>query len=112
MFIQAINTFLYLIGLNMMLFLFNLLPLPPLDGYRIVQDLLPHEQRIKLQQYEQWAIYFFLLMVFLPPLYRFCFGPYLSLQNPILQWHGKHIYVRYLAILPQISVELSAVSFM
>jgi Zn-dependent protease len=68
-----------------MLFLFNLLPLPPLDGYRIVQDLLPVEQRIKLQKYEQWAIYLFLLMVFLPPLYNVVLGPYLSLQRPILK---------------------------
>jgi Zn-dependent protease len=81
---EAILTFFnYLIGLNIMLFLFNLLPLPPLDGYRIVQDLLPHEQRVKLQQYEQWAIYFFLLMVFLPPLYNVVLGPLLSLQGPI-----------------------------
>lgn len=72
-----------LIGLNIILFLFNMLPLPPLDGYRIVQDLLPQEQRAKLQQYEQWAIYFFLLMVFLPPLYNVFLGPLFSLQLPI-----------------------------
>jgi Zn-dependent protease len=48
-----------LISLNILLFLFNLIPLPPLDGYRIVQDILPLEKWIKLQQYEQWAIYFF-----------------------------------------------------
>jgi Zn-dependent protease len=82
---EAISRFFYyLVTLNIVLFLFNLLPLPPLDGYRIVQDFLPLEQRIKLQQYEQWAIYFFLLMVFLPPLYNFVLGPYLSLQFPIL----------------------------
>lgn len=84
---EAISRFFgYLISLNVMLFLFNLLPLPPLDGYRIVQDLLPIEQRIKLQQYEQWAIYLFLLMVFLPPLYNVVLGPYLSLQRPILNF--------------------------
>jgi Zn-dependent protease len=83
---EAITRFFgYLISLNVMLFLFNLLPLPPLDGYRIVQDLLPVEQRIKLQKYEQWAIYLFLLMVFLPPLYNVVLGPYLSLQRPILK---------------------------
>src|SRR5665647_1037814 len=72
-----------LIILNIVLFLFNLLPLPPLDGYRIVQDLLPTEQRVKLQQYEQWAIYFFLLMVFLPPLYNVVLGPLFSFVEPI-----------------------------
>jgi Zn-dependent protease len=72
-----------LITLNIVLFLFNLLPLPPLDGYRIVQDILPLEKRIKLQQYEQWAIYFFLLMVFLPPLYNVVLGPLFSFVEPI-----------------------------
>jgi Zn-dependent protease len=82
---EAISLFFYkLIGLNIILFLFNLLPLPPLDGYRIVQDLLPLEQRIKLQQYEQWAIYLFLLMVFLPPLYNVVLGPLFSFQQPII----------------------------
>jgi len=74
-----------LIILNIVLFLFNLLPLPPLDGYRIVQDLLLPEQRAKLQQYEQWAIYFFLLMVFLPPLYNVVLGPLFSFVEPIYQ---------------------------
>jgi Zn-dependent protease len=74
-----------LIILNLVLFLFNLLPLPPLDGYRIVQDLLPLEQRVKLQQYEQWAIYLFLLMVFLPPLYNVVLGPLFSFVEPIYQ---------------------------
>jgi Zn-dependent protease len=74
-----------LIILNLVLFLFNLLPLPPLDGYRIVQDLLPLEQRVKLQQYEQWAVYIFLLMVFLPPLYNVVLGPLFSFVEPIYQ---------------------------
>jgi Zn-dependent protease len=73
-----------LIILNIILFLFNLLPLPPLDGYRIVQDLLPNDKRAKLQQYEQWAIYFFLLMVFLPPLYNLFLGPLFKLETPIV----------------------------
>jgi Zn-dependent protease len=81
---QAITLFFNkLIFLNIILFLFNLIPLPPLDGYRIVQDLLPLEQRVKLQQYEQWAIYLFLLMVFLPPLYNVVLGPLFSFVEPI-----------------------------
>ena len=73
-----------LIRLNIMLFIFNLLPLPPLDGYRILQDFLPWELRLKVQQYEQWAIYLFLLIVFIPPLYKFTLGPILALSIPIL----------------------------
>lgn len=82
---RALALFLYLlISLNMMLFIFNLLPLPPLDGYRILFEMLPVRSRIKLQQYEQWAIYLFLLFVFIPPLYRATLGPIFGLTDPIL----------------------------
>src|SRR5690606_31081215 len=38
--IKAVGlTFFYLIHYNILLFFFNLIPLPPLDGYRIVEDL-------------------------------------------------------------------------
>jgi Zn-dependent protease len=85
--IQAVGYFIdYSIKINITLFLFNLLPLPPLDGYRILQDLVSAKSRLKLQQYEQWAIYIFLLFVFLPPLYNLFLGPYFSLGRPILQF--------------------------
>jgi Zn-dependent protease len=85
--IQAVGYFLdYSIKINLTLFLFNLLPLPPLDGYRILQDLLSVKKRLKLQQYEPWAIYIFLLFVFLPPLYNLFLGPYFSLKVPILHF--------------------------
>jgi Zn-dependent protease len=85
--VKAVLIFLYyLIYLNMILFLFNLLPLPPLDGYRILQDLLPLHLRLKVQQYEQWAIYLFLLFVFLPPLYNVILGPYFSLSHPLFSF--------------------------
>lgn len=57
-----------LIRLNVVLFVFNLIPLPPLDGYRIIEDLMPNHLRAKVSQYEQWGILVFLLMVFIPPI--------------------------------------------
>lgn len=81
----AIQTFLtLLVYLNTILFLFNLLPLPPLDGYRILQELLPTEIRIKVQQYEQWSIFLLLLIVFIPPLYNVTLGRVFSLNEPIM----------------------------
>lgn len=81
----AIQTFLtLLVYLNTILFLFNLLPLPPLDGYRILQELLPAEIRIKVQQYEQWSIFLLLLIVFIPPLYNVTLGRVFSLNEPIM----------------------------
>lgn len=60
--------FTYLIQMNILLFLFNLIPLPPLDGYRIIEDVAPLRIRRKLQQFEPYSIFIFLLIVFIPPL--------------------------------------------
>ncbi|CAH1220926.1 hypothetical protein PAECIP111893_04643 [Paenibacillus plantiphilus] len=66
---QAIGHFsYYLITLNILLFLFNLLPIPPLDGYRIIQDLVPLDVRHKMDQNAHWGVFVFLLIVFIPQL--------------------------------------------
>lgn len=67
--VLAIETFFsILIYLNIILFLFNLLPIPPLDGYRIIEDLAPPNIRAKMSLNEQWGLVVFLLIVFIPPL--------------------------------------------
>ncbi|OBZ19172.1 zinc metalloprotease [Bacillus sp. FJAT-27264] len=60
---------------NFFLFLFNLIPLPPLDGYRIVEDLAPRSIRGRLQQYEQWGSLIFLLILFIPALRVYTITP-------------------------------------
>ncbi|WP_055107408.1 site-2 protease family protein [Paenibacillus ihumii] len=54
--------------MNFFLFLFNLVPLPPLDGYRLLEDIVPDRVRFRLKQFEQWSIFIFLLILILPPL--------------------------------------------
>ncbi|MEK5239168.1 site-2 protease family protein [Paenibacillus sp. FSL L8-0470] len=63
------------IQFNFFLFLFNLIPLPPLDGYRIVEDVAPRPVRAKLQQYEQWTVFIFLLIIFIPGLRAYTIEP-------------------------------------
>ncbi|WP_240633183.1 site-2 protease family protein [Paenibacillus montanisoli] len=76
---QAIGHFsYYLITINVLLFLFNLIPVPPLDGYRIIQDLVPLKVRIKMDQHAQWGIFLFLLIVFIPALRRETLDPLFS----------------------------------
>jgi len=70
--------FYYSIHINMLLFVFNLIPLPPLDGYRIVEDLAPLRLRLQMMKYEHWGVYVFLLIVFITPLYNMTLGPILS----------------------------------
>ncbi|MBS4206834.1 site-2 protease family protein [Bacillus sp. FJAT-50079] len=63
MVMQFFNLFVYL---NVLLFVFNLLPLPPLDGYRIVEDLVSPSVRAKMTQYEQYGALVFLILVITP----------------------------------------------
>ena len=76
--------FLILIQLNLVLFLFNLLPLPPLDGYRILESFLPLRLRLKLAGVGQWFVFLFLLLVFVPSLSSATLGRLFALRGPIL----------------------------
>lgn len=81
---EAVFTFFFiLVRLNIVLFVFNLIPLPPLDGYRIIEDLVPSRTRAKLSQYEHWGIFAFLLMVFIPPIRRYTLEPIFGLTDNI-----------------------------
>jgi Zn-dependent protease len=70
------------IRLNAVLFVFNLLPLPPLDGYRIVEDLMPIDVRAKMTQFEQYGTLIFLILV-ITPLDRYTIQP---IFNTVLPW--------------------------
>ncbi len=57
--------FLVLIVTNLSLAIFNLIPLPPLDGHKIVRAILPQSLRYyweKLEDYGRWII----ILIFLP----------------------------------------------
>lgn len=75
----------YVISLNFLLFVFNLIPLPPLDGYRIIADLMPAKIRYKMDQNIQWGMYIFLLIVFIPPLRRVTIDPILALSGDLIR---------------------------
>lgn len=57
------NLFSYIVGLNIMLAIFNLVPIPPLDGSWILFSVLPQKfERLKvfLQQYGVFILLFFI----------------------------------------------------
>ncbi len=70
------------IQLNAVLFIFNLLPLPPLDGYRILEDLAPTDLRAKMTQFEQYGMLIFLILV-ITPLDRYTIQP---IFGTVLPW--------------------------
>jgi len=65
------------IQINLTLGVFNLLPFPPLDGYRVIEDLVPPSMRAKMTQYESWGIFVFLILV-ITPLDRIVIWPLLN----------------------------------
>jgi len=82
---RAIIHFLYyLITINLMLFIFNLIPVPPLDGYRIIQDLVPLKVRFKMDQNVHWGMFLFLLIIFIPQLRAVTITPLFSLSGDII----------------------------
>ena len=62
------------IQVNLVLFFFNLLPIPPLDGSRILRNLLPYNAVQRYDRIPIWASY--LLMIFFGPMIlRLLLGP-------------------------------------
>jgi Zn-dependent protease len=64
----AYATFLgQMVFINCSLFVFNLLPIPPLDGSRIVYGLLPPRQAYAWRTYEQYGPFILLAVIFFIP---------------------------------------------
>jgi Zn-dependent protease len=51
--------------LNLALFIFNFIPVPPLDGSRIVDGLLPYRLRAQWEQLQQYSWILLLAVIFL-----------------------------------------------
>lgn len=52
------------VKINVLMFVFNLFPLPPLDGGRILVGLLPMRQAVAVSRVEPWGFFIVLALVF------------------------------------------------
>jgi len=77
---QAILLFiLTLADTSLFLAVFNLLPIPPLDGFTVLQYILPQRLSLKLDKIKPFSIFIFMLFIF-TPLKVFLIVPYRLLK--------------------------------
>ena len=63
---RILGIFLYYgISLNIMFAIFNLLPIPPLDGSRLLLVILPSHIYFKIQRYERYIILAIFVLLFI-----------------------------------------------
>jgi Zn-dependent protease len=63
----VVSQFLLLaVGLNLLLFVFNLIPIPPLDGFTVLVGVLPRQAAAALRQLEKYGWGLLLILLFLP----------------------------------------------
>ncbi|MBF2687481.1 site-2 protease family protein [Listeria welshimeri] len=78
------ETFLMIfVELNLVLFVFNLIPIPPLDGYQILVEFLPMSARVKLEPVERYAMLIFLIIA-LTPISNFTIQPIFDTVIPFV----------------------------
>ncbi|MCX8130197.1 MAG: site-2 protease family protein [Clostridia bacterium] len=63
----------YTIWINIMLLVFNLIPIPPLDGYHVIANFVPYRYRDALFKIEQYSMFILIIFV-LSPLSRIVIG--------------------------------------
>lgn len=71
--------------------IFNMLPIPPLDGSHILRNLLPYELARAYEQLERYSFIFLIIILMTPilsyifvPLQRFIFGIFQGIVNILL----------------------------
>ncbi|SKA23032.1 Zn-dependent protease (includes SpoIVFB) [Trichlorobacter thiogenes] len=83
MFVKPIILMLtYSVHINLLLAVFNMFPIPPLDGGRILVGLLPHRQSVALAGLERYGFIILFLFVFVFP--RLGFDFFQILIQPII----------------------------
>jgi Zn-dependent protease len=72
------------ISVNIVLFAFNLFPLPPLDGGRILVGLLPIRQSIAVSNIEPYGIFIVIALIYFQIINQFWMYPLMTMTKTLL----------------------------
>ena len=77
--------------INVILCLFNLLPIPPLDGGRVLMGILPEKQSQMLRRVEPFGMLLIVFLIFGTSLWSAAFGP--AVHNVVSLLAGPHMSI-------------------
>jgi Zn-dependent protease len=72
--------------INLVMFAFNLFPVPPLDGGRIAVSLLPNRLAYRYSQLEPYGFFIVMALVLLKVIYDWWMLPVMGVANQVLQF--------------------------
>ena len=91
---QVLLTMIYLaVWINLILTVFNLLPIPPLDGFHILEGIVSYENYIKLQTYARYGSIVLLGLIMISVIadihiFMIIFRPFLNIFIPLFTGQG------------------------
>jgi Zn-dependent protease len=72
------------VSVNLVMFAFNLFPLPPLDGGRILVGLLPWKQAVTLSRIEPWGFFIVMALVVMGVIGSLWMYPLMSVTSGLI----------------------------
>jgi Zn-dependent protease len=73
------------VAVNLVMFAFNLFPLPPLDGGRVLMGLLPPRAAMVLARIERWGFFIVMLLVVSNAIVPIWLAPLMNLASALIE---------------------------